>query len=143
MMSMANLMGILIDRYHSFRKTARRPSPERKYHYTSQSFIPPTNSFLDRGRKLWKYTAEGLNTRFEHWTNTPQIQIEDSNNRVLHHLQTQVTHLETSNGPTGYFSLPGEIRNKIMRHALTPGEVHLYQKTPEAPEDPRPKFAIE
>jgi len=46
---------------------------------------------------------------------------------ALNHLQIQMANLATSNGRLGYFSLPGEIRNKIMKLALTSGEIHLHE----------------
>ncbi len=39
--------------------------------------------------------------------------------------QVQEKTHQDGNGRIGYFSLPGEIRNKFMLYALVPGEIHM------------------
>lgn len=45
---------------------------------------------------------------------------------ILKPLAVQAGYLQDSNGRLDIFSLPGEIRNKVMWNALTPGQIHPY-----------------
>ena len=72
-----------------------------------------------------------------HESALPMARIEGSKPKtmsptVVHtkHLHVQMARLQTDNGPVGYFSLRGEIRNQIMQYALIPGTVNVIGAVP-------------
>ena len=109
-----------------------------------QSFSHPyANDYSGRGRETWTYTTEGVYPQLSYPIDSPQLTTQSTQHQGFNRLLTQIETLESGNSRVGYFSLPGEARNTIMKAALTPGEVHIYQPISEGPKHLDTKLVFE
>lgn len=110
---MTDLLGYLVGRFFSLRGTAME---------TNITSVP-TNEFVidkDDTRRLRASDQE----------------VDDPN---FKHLPVQREHHQDNHGRLGYFSLPGEVRNKIMRYSLIPGQIQPRGTSSYTPKSPMEK----
>jgi hypothetical protein len=107
---MANWLGYLLSRYSSLGGTAKT---------TNTTCGPANEPFIDED------DTSGLRANNQ--------EVADPS---LKHLPVQIDRLRNSNGRLGYFSLPREVRNKIMRYALIPGQIHPHRTSSFTPKSP-------
>ncbi len=98
---MANWLGYLLSRYSSLGGTAKT---------TNTTCGPANEPVIDKDD-----------------TSELRANNQEVGDPSLKHLPVQIDRLRNSNGRLGYFSLPGEVRNKIMRYALIPGQIHPHR----------------